>query len=331
MALINNGPLVTIAIPTYNRADHLDLTLKSIVNQDVFKDTNLVEIVISDNCSTDNTAEIVKNYTDLYGPKILYYKNKENVLDRNFELALSRGNGQYLKLNNDTLLHKDNALKTIIDLVTANLQTKNVLFFLNQSINDSKSLLCNDINDFVAYASYYTTWIAAFGIWKEDFDSIKDFGRYSHLQLIQTDVLFRIISNNRSAFINNDSVFVTQEVSKGGYDILTVFLDNYTFILREYVHLGYLDRKIYDIEIRKILIKFICKVLAVSKVFPQKFMFKEKSQFVRIVKFYKNKPLLLLTFFVKLTLVIILQYCKKIFTNVKVTLRSNKALYPEIV
>ena len=47
-------PLVTIGIPTYNRANStLSLTINSACNQDY---PNL-EIIVSDNCSFDNTKE----------------------------------------------------------------------------------------------------------------------------------------------------------------------------------------------------------------------------------------------------------------------------------
>lgn len=52
-----NQPLVTIAIPTYNRADgFLKQALQSAINQTYY----YLEIIVSDNCSTDTTETIVK-------------------------------------------------------------------------------------------------------------------------------------------------------------------------------------------------------------------------------------------------------------------------------
>ncbi len=64
----NLFPLVTIAIPTYNRADgYLKQALQSAVNQ-TYKN---IEIVVSDNCSPDNTEAVVRSYTD---PRIRYFQ-----------------------------------------------------------------------------------------------------------------------------------------------------------------------------------------------------------------------------------------------------------------
>ncbi|MDD2524542.1 MAG: glycosyltransferase, partial [Endomicrobiaceae bacterium] len=59
-----NNPLLSICIPTYNRADYLNQSIQSIVNSDGFGDK--VEIVISDNCSTDNTEITCLQWSEKY-------------------------------------------------------------------------------------------------------------------------------------------------------------------------------------------------------------------------------------------------------------------------
>jgi len=96
-------PLVTIGICTYNRADgYLPDTLRSAVAQTY---PNL-EIVISDNCSEDNTEEIVESFGD---PRIRYFKQEQNigVLD-NFNFCVAQARGTYfLLLHDDDLIDPD--------------------------------------------------------------------------------------------------------------------------------------------------------------------------------------------------------------------------------
>ena len=54
----NNTPLLTIAIPTYNRAGDLGTALGHIAGQ-LGPLADRVEVLVSDNCSTDATAEVV--------------------------------------------------------------------------------------------------------------------------------------------------------------------------------------------------------------------------------------------------------------------------------
>lgn len=70
-------PLLSICIPTYNRAELLSYSLaQMIIETTKFKDK--IEIIISDNNSTDNTKAIVNKFKE--NNKILkYYKNDENI------------------------------------------------------------------------------------------------------------------------------------------------------------------------------------------------------------------------------------------------------------
>ena len=65
-------PKVSIIVPTYNREGYLKECLKSIINQNY---PNL-EIVVTDDNSTDNTENVVKEYIKKY-PFIQYVKNSK--------------------------------------------------------------------------------------------------------------------------------------------------------------------------------------------------------------------------------------------------------------
>ena len=60
MDIRSDKPLLTIAIPTFNRSGWLDVCLSQIVMQATFG--GQVEIFVSNNNSTDNTDDIVNRY-----------------------------------------------------------------------------------------------------------------------------------------------------------------------------------------------------------------------------------------------------------------------------
>ncbi len=66
---------LSICIPTYNRKECLSQCLESIIKQSVFND---IEIIISDNASTDGTFDIIKEYCDKFS-NISYFRNSENI------------------------------------------------------------------------------------------------------------------------------------------------------------------------------------------------------------------------------------------------------------
>lgn len=89
---VENKPLVSVCIPTYNNKNYIDETLKCVLEQ-TYRN---IELIIVDDCSTDGTVEIIRNYVD---PRIKINKNTENIgLVANFTKALSYASGKYLML-----------------------------------------------------------------------------------------------------------------------------------------------------------------------------------------------------------------------------------------
>ncbi|NNG00365.1 MAG: glycosyltransferase family 2 protein [Desulfobacteraceae bacterium] len=96
-------PLVTIGIPTYNRAEAtLPITLESALDQDYPN----IEIVVSDNCSSDNTEQVISGYKDT---RINYIRQNVNIgPTNNYKACLDNCRGDYfLLLHDDDLIDRD--------------------------------------------------------------------------------------------------------------------------------------------------------------------------------------------------------------------------------
>lgn len=63
-----------IIIPNYNKAEYLTKCLDSIVNQ-TFQD---FKVIIIDDCSTDNSVQIIQSYVNRYPDKVILVQNSEN-------------------------------------------------------------------------------------------------------------------------------------------------------------------------------------------------------------------------------------------------------------
>lgn len=111
----NATPLVSIGIPTYNRANsYLKHALRSAINQ-TYKN---IEIIVSDNCSPDNTESVVREFND---PRIRYYRQKENIGSlNNSNFCLEQSQGIYfLMLFDDDLVDND-FISTCMDAIKYN-------------------------------------------------------------------------------------------------------------------------------------------------------------------------------------------------------------------
>ncbi len=87
---------VTIGLPTYNRAKHF---LVPALECALAQDWENLEIIVSDNCSTDNTREIVTSYDD---PRLRYVRQEENIgANNNFNFCVNEAQGAYFLLYPD--------------------------------------------------------------------------------------------------------------------------------------------------------------------------------------------------------------------------------------
>lgn len=85
----------TVAICTYNRAELLKRSIQSVLNQ-TYKD---MKIIVLDNCSTDETEQVVATFKD---SRIQYIRNSENLGGvANWNMALDICETKYLNIFHD--------------------------------------------------------------------------------------------------------------------------------------------------------------------------------------------------------------------------------------
>ena len=88
---MNNLPLVSIGIPTYNRAGSLSRAIESALAQDYGN----LEIVISDNASTDETQTICEKFAQ-QDARVRYFRQPVNQgAAANFNAALQQARGEF--------------------------------------------------------------------------------------------------------------------------------------------------------------------------------------------------------------------------------------------
>ena len=103
-----NNPLVTIAIPTFNRANMLKKAISSALNQSFEK----LEVLIVDNASSDETQKTVSNIND---SRVRYIKNSSNIgLSANWQKCVHHASGDYLLMLSDDDILMPNAISTLL-------------------------------------------------------------------------------------------------------------------------------------------------------------------------------------------------------------------------
>lgn len=108
---------LSICIPTYNRSGFLDTLLSSLTRQLAASGrADEVEVLVSDNCSPDDTPAIVAKYEGA----IRYWRNADNIgPDANFLKLFGEAQGQYIWLPGDDDTVREDTLNYILRMIDA--------------------------------------------------------------------------------------------------------------------------------------------------------------------------------------------------------------------
>jgi len=114
--LVNSAekaPSVSVALPVYNGERYLRQTIECLLKQD-YQD---IELVISDNASSDSTQQIALDYARS-DRRVKYFRNRRNLgVHPNFNLAFRRCRGEYFKWAAHDDLYAPNFLSHCVDVL----------------------------------------------------------------------------------------------------------------------------------------------------------------------------------------------------------------------
>jgi len=129
-------PIISICIPTFNRADSLTNCLQSIAVA-AKTHSGLFEVCVSDNGSSDGTSFVVKNSQSLI--QINYHRNDTNLgIPRNFIKVVSLAKGEFVWLIGDDDLLLPDTFDRLIPLLE---RKKGIDFFYLNSFHLHKTFI----------------------------------------------------------------------------------------------------------------------------------------------------------------------------------------------
>ena len=250
-------PVLTICIPTRNRCEYLKNTILSIIRQKPYKD-GLVEVIVADNASTDNTQKIVQKLIEDYN--IVYIRNKENIgSEANYRVAIANANGLLIKLINDSIAFLDNSLNSIIDIINCYSDTKPQLYFSNR---DYGELLLTDFLNFLYSETYRITALSSLSLWNDDKKLVIDDKSCDENRLWCTNANLKLSKSKDKVLIVNKKLFYGQTLDTKYFDypLYEVFYTSFLNLVDKYM--CSIDSKLnnkYYMHIEKdLLLDFFC-------------------------------------------------------------------------
>tara|TARA_A100001011_G_scaffold51538_2_gene49589 strand:- start:1275 stop:1976 length:702 start_codon:yes stop_codon:yes gene_type:complete len=107
---MNNNKLVSVILSTFNSSETISTCVESVLNQ-TYKN---IELLIVDDCSTDNTYEILDEYRKNH-PQIKLFKNSENIgLTKSLNFLINKSKGEFIaRQDSDDISYLDRIEKQL--------------------------------------------------------------------------------------------------------------------------------------------------------------------------------------------------------------------------
>ncbi len=183
--------LVSILIPTYNRADFLDYSLEIHIP---LVEKHNIQIIVFDNASTDNTQEVVRKWSQKY-PYLVYHRHEENIGGvGNFEYALQYPSTEYVWMLGDTYQIEDGVIEKILNILLETVAKPDAIVLNLENKITLSSAIYIDSNNLLNELGGLITCIAV-SIFRKDMIKEEVLIRYRDLWFTHMAIIFESIAN----------------------------------------------------------------------------------------------------------------------------------------
>lgn len=202
-------PFVSVIIPFRNEENYIAKCIESILNNTYPKD--LIEILLIDGNSTDNSYNIISKYKDAY-PLIKYFKNEKLIFPAAVNLGYKNSKGEYLLIMGAHAEYDENYIANCIN-TSLQYEADNVGGILNTT-GLNKSFIGNSIS--YCLSSSFGVGNATFRTGSEDVKEVDTvFGGCYKRKVFETIGLF-----NENLVSSSDMDFNVRLKKKGGKILL---------------------------------------------------------------------------------------------------------------
>ena len=286
----NSNILLTIAIPTYNRCFYLEELLIELIEQlDVINKSELiVELLISDNASFDNTNNLLNKYCNITYLK--YYCNNINIgAEANYIECIRKSKGEYIWIIGDDELVYKNGIKIVCDILNQKIYDFIIVKDINYDLKFNESKSFQNFYEMIEYMSYVNPhFILAHSLISCNIFKKKDFKIDLMQKHILTDYslmygIYLSFFKNRQQLVNihiyNNPVIIVREIRAS----FAVHPKN--LILKQYKYLKFVSSLYDSKKLQRFANKYFLNMLYSQMINKFKIIL---SKNILIQKFYKR-------------------------------------------
>ncbi|MGK5027409.1 glycosyltransferase family 2 protein [Janthinobacterium sp. RB2R34] len=239
------SPVLTIAIPTFNRVDCLRLLVESVMKQ-IHGDSQEIlgiklEILVCNNASTDGTAIYLQELADIPGITI-HHHGTNCGSDLNIISCCQLALGKYVWVMGDDDFPMVGTLRILIDfLISENpdlvylparweegdltrfIDKKPLSTEIVQVTNKGLAVRSN------IYVTFISSWIMNMEKYREVATS--DYCRFAGTSLAQLEWIFSLLLHGERFFLGREELIFARAGNSGGYTVFDVFSKNFNRIV----------------------------------------------------------------------------------------------------
>ena len=249
----NNSFVLSICIPTWNRAAILKKTLSKLTAAKSFGDGK-VQIVISDNASSDDTQTVGSEFAGKFADQIKYWRYEKGIDPHfNFQHALEMGEGEFIKLQTDYIFYEPSELDKLVGFLENAKAGTGIFFFGNVSESEGREIESAD--DLLKEISFGITSINTLCLRKSLYYTLEDPFREWQTSFPQVDILLRLMAQGGKAWIFPKIETVRLSVLNNRNH--TMIFANYLDMLEKWVNAGKIDRSVFKQEKKQLLFNYL--------------------------------------------------------------------------
>jgi len=256
-----NNIVLSISIPTFNRAEWLRLCLSRLIPQ-LEGFYGEVEVTVYDNASPDNTGEVVKAFLTKNVP-LTYIRNSENIgSDKNIAQCFNKAIGKYVLILGDDDVVLDGSLKKIIEALKDIRYNHGAIFMRAYGYDNNyvtempyqffhKSKVYSNSNEFMSRCSSGMAFISSLIINKSLIPNV-DTNDFIGTALVQTYIFYEAVRSAKTNFFIDEYLIAAKRIEQRDYDVTKVFGSALNDALDSFVTLGLSKNTVKEIN-RKLI------------------------------------------------------------------------------
>ncbi len=239
------APLLSIAIPTYNRASYLALTLEQLRTALSTVAPGSVEVIVSDNGSSDETPEIV-DAAIARGLRVRSVRNTQNTgSDANIAQSFNLAMGRYVLILSDDDVLVPGALESLVrhleqgrfGVVCLQPYGYSDDFEAEYPGGSGQDKIFKDAGAFLVAIGPYITLISACVVDKSLLEGV-DARQFCGGNLVQVHLVIKAALRAREHLYSTQYAVACKRNNSGGYDFSKVFVEELGRILDQYTEEG---------------------------------------------------------------------------------------------